>query len=57
MTTERLNKYSANHCLRLPSGESRGMNDRVHGIACRCSDKTGKEIGHIFLNTQSIFMQ
>ena len=38
-------------------GESRGMNDRVHGISCRFSDKTGEDIGHIFLNTQSIFMQ
>ena len=38
-------------------GESRGMNDRVHRISCRFSDKTGVDIGHIFLNTQSIFMQ
>ena len=38
-------------------GESRGMNDRVHGISCRFSDKTGKDIGYIFLNTLSIFMQ
>ena len=33
------------------------MNDRVHGISCRLSDKTGKEIGHIFLNIKSVFMQ
>ena len=38
-------------------GESRGMNDRVHGISCRFSDQTGKEIAHIFLNIKSIFMQ
>ena len=41
----------------LHGGESRGMNDRVHGISCWFSDKTGKDIGHIFLNTQRIFLQ
>ena len=28
------------------------MNDRVYGISCRYSDKTGKEINHIFLITR-----
>ena len=38
-------------------GESHGINDRVHGISCRLSDKSGKEISHNFHNNQSIFMQ
>ena len=38
-------------------GELHGMKDRGHGISCRCPDKTGKEIDHIFLYTQFIFMQ
>ena len=38
---------SANHCLIYPNdvnhgGESRDLNDRVHGISCRYSDKTSK---------------
>ena len=35
--------------------ESRGLNDGVHGILCRYSDKTGKKINHISTNTYSIF--
>ena len=44
------------HTDQLHGEESRGMNDRVHGISCRFSDQTGKEIAHIFLNIKSIFM-
>ena len=30
-------------------GESRGLNDRVHGISCRYSDKTSKQnLSHFF---------
>ena len=36
-------------------GESRDLNDRVHGILCRYSDKTSKQTYHTFLNTQPIF--
>ena len=38
-------------------GESRGLNDRVHGISCRYSDKTCKRINYISPNTYSIIMQ
>ena len=37
--------------------ESRGLNDRVHGISCRYSDKTCKKINYISTNTYSIIMQ
>ena len=37
-------------------GESRGFNDRVHGISCRYSDKTCKKIKYISTNTCSIIM-
>ena len=39
------------HC-----GESRDLNDRVHGISCRYLDKRSKQTYHIFLNTQPIFI-
>ena len=38
-------------------GESRDLNNRVHGISCRYSDKTSKQIYHTFLNTQPIFIK
>ena len=38
-------------------GESRGLNDRVHGILCRYLDKTSKKISYISTNTYSIIMQ
>ena len=38
-------------------GESRDLNDRVHGISYRYSDKTSKRIYHTFLNTQPIFIK
>ena len=38
-------------------GESRDLNDRVHGISCRYSDKTSKQTYHTFLNTQPIFIK
>ena len=38
-------------------GESRDLNDRVHGISCRYSDKTSKQTHHTFLNTQWIFIK
>ena len=36
-------------------GESRDLNDKVHRILCRYSDKTSKRTYHTFLNTQQIF--
>ena len=36
-------------------GESRDLNDRVHGISCRYSDKASKQTYHAFLFTQPIF--
>ena len=36
---------------------SHGLNDRVHGISCRYSDKTVKKINYISTNTYSIIMQ
>ena len=41
----------------LQDRESRGSNDRVHGISCRYSDKACKKINYISTNTYSIFMQ
>ena len=38
-------------------GESRGFNDRVHGISSRYSDTTCKKINYISTNTYSIIMQ
>ena len=38
-------------------GESRGFNDRIHGISCRYSDKTCKKINYISINTSTIIMQ
>ena len=38
-------------------GESRDLNDRVHGISFRYSDKTSKRTYHTFLNTQPIFIK
>ena len=38
-------------------GESRDLNDRVHGISCQYSDKTSKQTYHTFLNTQTIFIK
>ena len=38
-------------------GESCDLNDRVHGISCRYSDKTSKQTYHTFLNTQRIFIK
>ena len=38
-------------------GESRGSNDRAHGISCRYLDKACKKINYISTNTYSIFMQ
>ena len=39
-------------------GESRDVNDRVHGISCQYSDKTRKHAYHFFfLNTQPIFIK
>ena len=35
-------------------GESRGLNDRVHEISCRYSDKTCKKINYTSTNTYSI---
>ena len=32
-------------------GESRGLNNRVHGISCRYSAKTCKKINYISTNT------
>ena len=37
--------------------ESRGLNDRVHGISFRYSDKTCKKINYILTNTYLIIMQ
>ena len=36
-------------------GESRGSNDRVHGISCRYSVKAYTKINYISTNTYSIF--
>ena len=41
----------------LQAGESRGFNDRVHGISCRYSDKTCKKINYISTNTYLIILQ
>ena len=41
----------------LQGGESRGLNDRVHAISCRYSDKTCKKMNYISTNTYSIIMQ
>ena len=41
----------------VQGGESRGLNDRVHGISCRYSDKTCKKINYISTNTYLIIMQ
>ena len=41
----------------LQGGESRGLNDRVHGISFRYSDKTCKKINYILTNTYLIIMQ
>ena len=38
-------------------GESRDLNDRVHEISCRYSDKQVNKTYHIFLNTQPIFIK
>ena len=35
-------------------GESRDLNDRVHGISCRYSDKQVNKTYHSFLNTLPI---
>ena len=43
--------------LKTQSGESHALNDRVHGISCRYSDKTCKKINYISTNTYSIIMQ
>ena len=40
----------------LQGGETRGLNDRVHGISCLYSDKTCKKINYISTNTYSIIM-
>ena len=37
-------------------GESRGLNDRVHGNSCRYSDKTCTKINYISTYTYSIIM-
>ena len=42
---------------KLQGGESRGLDDRVHGMSCRYSDKTRKKINYISTNTYSIIMQ
>ena len=41
----------------VQGGESRGLNDRVHVISCRYSDKTCKKIKYISTNIYSIIMQ
>ena len=43
--------------LKFHGRESRDLNDRVHGISCRYSDKTSKQTYHTFLNTQPIFIK
>ena len=43
--------------LLFQGGESRGLNDRVHGISCQYSDKTFKKMNFISTNTHSIIMQ
>ena len=48
---------TGNICSPGQGGESRGLNDRVHGISCRYSDKTCKKINYISTNTYSIIMQ
>ena len=45
------------YCFPIQGGESRGLNDRVHGISCRYSDKTCKKINYISTNTYSIIMK
>ena len=37
--------------------QSRGLNDRVHGISCRYSDKTCQQINYISTNIHLIIMQ
>ena len=45
---------SANHLIGyIHGGESRDLNDRVHGISCRYSDKTSKQTYHTFLKGES----
>ena len=41
----------------LHGGDSRDLNDRVHGISCRYSDKTSKRTYHTILNNQPIFIK
>ena len=38
-------------------GESRGLNDRLHGISCQYSDKACKKMNYISTYTNSIIMQ
>ena len=45
------------HACNSQGGESRGLNDRVHGISCRYLDKTCKKMNYISTNTYSIIMQ
>ena len=42
---------------RFHGGESRDLNDKVHGISCRYSGRTSKQTYHTFLNTQPIFIK
>ena len=41
----------------IHGGESRDLNDKVHGILCWYSDETSKQTYHIFRNTQPIFIK
>ena len=46
-----------NSWFQVHGGESGDLNDRVHGISCRYSDKQVNKTYHIFLNTQPIFIK
>ena len=52
-----IQKKKKMHQVTVQGGESRGLNDRVHGVSCLYSDKTCKKINNISTNTFSIIMQ
>ena len=49
--------FSKNNGSLFHGGESHNLNERIHGISCRYSDKTSKQTYHTFLNTQPIFIK
>ena len=49
-------QHTPEFTYRLQGGESRGLNDRAHGISWY-SDKTCKKINYIYTYTYSIIMQ